>query len=188
MIKYPQIIDFIQQIVNKACVSGCSLIVSLLYIDRLKARLPENARGLPCSKYRIFLAAIIIATKFLNDRPPRNKSWAKFSGHAFSLSDINLMERQFLELLQYNLSFKLSEIVKYFFEISSPQSIFSRSNLNLNGCETSNVFKISVKSGFTQDGSKETMEVIELKSDPLNELLPVVACRIDQLFYHVSQG
>lgn len=67
-----------------------------------------------CTAHRIILACLIVSDKYLNDSPYRNKSWASNSIY-FSLPEVNLMERQLLQLLVIfyflkfrNLKFKLT--------------------------------------------------------------------------------
>jgi hypothetical protein len=41
---------------------------------------------------------LIVSDKYLHDSPYRNKSWASYSIY-FTLTEVNLMERQLLQLL-----------------------------------------------------------------------------------------
>lgn len=50
---------------------------------------------------RMFLAALICASKFLQDRTYSNRAWAKIS--SLPVTEINNNEKAFLELLDYNL-------------------------------------------------------------------------------------
>lgn len=50
---------------------------------------------------RMFLAALICASKFLQDRTYSNRAWAKIS--SLPVQEINANEKAFLELLDYNL-------------------------------------------------------------------------------------
>ncbi|KAI5777511.1 hypothetical protein EDC01DRAFT_678144 [Geopyxis carbonaria] len=62
-----------------------------------------------CTVHRIFLASLILAAKNLNDSSPKNKHWARYSivrgfdGFGFSLTEVNLMEKQLLFLLDWDL-------------------------------------------------------------------------------------
>ncbi|WFD26826.1 PHO85 cyclin-5 [Malassezia nana] len=49
----------------------------------------------------MFLAAIVVASKFLQDRTYSNRTWAKISG--LSPREIEQLERIFLRTIQYNL-------------------------------------------------------------------------------------
>ncbi|KAI1380265.1 hypothetical protein F4677DRAFT_406287 [Hypoxylon crocopeplum] len=68
------------------------------------------AKGLRCTTHRIFLAALILAAKYLNDSSPKNKHWASYShistdsySFGFSRTEVNLMEKQLLFLLDWEL-------------------------------------------------------------------------------------
>jgi G1/S-specific cyclin PLC1 len=39
-----------------------------------------------CTRHRVFLAALIVAAKYLNDSSPKNKYWNKYAG-LFSLAE-----------------------------------------------------------------------------------------------------
>nr|CAG8512379.1 7360_t:CDS:2 [Entrophospora candida]CAG8572073.1 12038_t:CDS:2 [Entrophospora candida] len=50
---------------------------------------------------RMFLASLIVASKYLQDNNYSNNAWSKISG--LSLKEINSIERRFLQLIVYNL-------------------------------------------------------------------------------------
>ncbi|KAJ3199387.1 hypothetical protein HDU82_000461, partial [Entophlyctis luteolus] len=53
--------------------------------------------------HRLFLAALIIAAKAANDKTYKNKSFVVFTDNLFPVSEINLMERQLLHILDFNI-------------------------------------------------------------------------------------
>jgi bacterioferritin-associated ferredoxin len=107
--RIPELPVFIARVTRLSKVSANVVAVACIYLDRLKAHLPEHARGLPCTRHRVLLAALIVAFKYLNDVGMRNRHWARISG-VFDVSEVNLMERQFLHLIDYSLGFTAGEL------------------------------------------------------------------------------
>ncbi|KAI8721960.1 hypothetical protein NCS52_00338800 [Fusarium sp. LHS14.1] len=106
----PTLEEFITQLVVSSNVQVPTLMSTLVYLGRLKSKLQPMARGLRCTAHRIFLAALILAAKYLNDSSPKNKHWANYShittdcyNFGFSRTEVNLMEKQLLFLLEWDL-------------------------------------------------------------------------------------
>jgi len=106
----PTLEEFITQLVVSSNVLVPTLMSTLVYLTKLKSRLQPMAKGLRCTTHRIFLAALILAAKYLNDSSPKNKHWANYShiqndeySFGFSRTEVNLMEKQLLFLLDWEL-------------------------------------------------------------------------------------
>ena len=122
----PPLEAFIQSLVDRSRVQVPTLMSSLVYLSRLQQRLPPVAKGMRCTVHRIFLAALILAAKNLNDSSPKNKHWARYSsvkgfeGFGFSITEVNLMEKQLLFLLDWDLRITNEDLFTHFEPFLAP--------------------------------------------------------------------
>ncbi|KAI8896609.1 hypothetical protein BC833DRAFT_596905 [Globomyces pollinis-pini] len=93
---------FLTNIMNRTRINTLTLITAFYYLDRLKQRHP-NCKGSPGAGHRLFLAAILIASKYLYDDTFDNCAWATVSSGLFELQQVNHMEREMLGFLDYTL-------------------------------------------------------------------------------------
>ncbi|KAI8850241.1 hypothetical protein BC829DRAFT_389553, partial [Chytridium lagenaria] len=66
----------------------------------LRQLLPINAPNYACGR-RMFLAALMVASKYLQDKNYSNQAWSKIAG--LPLEEVNRNERKFLESIGYDL-------------------------------------------------------------------------------------
>lgn len=107
----PSLMTFLTRLVRYTNVYTGTLLATLVYLNRLKSRLPKDAHGMPCTRHRILLSCLILSSKFHNDSSPKNKHWARYTDGLFSTKDINLMERQLIYLLNWDLRVSNAEMI-----------------------------------------------------------------------------
>jgi hypothetical protein len=77
-----------------------------------------------CTRHRIFLATLIVAAKYLNDQSPKNKHWSAHST-IFSIGEVNLMEKQLLSLLDFDLRITEADLASSLQGFLQPQATTS---------------------------------------------------------------
>lgn len=123
----PSLEEFITQLVVSSNVQVPTLMSTLVYLNRLKSQLQPMAKGLRCTTHRIFLASLILSAKYLNDSSPKNKHWATYSviqneayNFGFSRTEVNLMEKQLLSLLNWELRITEDDLFREFAPFLAP--------------------------------------------------------------------
>jgi len=97
------------------------LLVTLVYINRSGCHLLIQSEKWACE--RVFLGALILAAKYLNDASLKNVHWATCTG-IFGKRDIGRVEREFLDVLDWNLSISEADILDHH---DSIMSLYGRS-------------------------------------------------------------
>ncbi|QIX00541.1 hypothetical protein AMS68_006058 [Peltaster fructicola] len=98
--------NYIEETLRRSRTSYSTLQVALYYLILIKPYIPrrddpsESSRVLVCGR-RMFLAALILASKYLQDRNYSAKAWSKMSG--LKIAEINANERVFLQKINWKL-------------------------------------------------------------------------------------
>jgi len=70
----PALPTFVEQVARRSNVRAGTFLASTVYLDRLEKRLPKEASGMYCTLHRVFLAALIVTSKYINDASPKKPS------------------------------------------------------------------------------------------------------------------
>ncbi|KAJ3855740.1 hypothetical protein EV368DRAFT_25498, partial [Lentinula lateritia] len=104
--------SFVERVLHKVRVKMSEVLATLAYIDRARSFLQISSD----TKYpfeRVFLGALIVATKFLNDSCIPNMHWAQCS-RLFGKHDIGRIEREFLEVLDWDLTLTEEDLLAHY--------------------------------------------------------------------------
>jgi len=108
------IFQTIKSIYSIAEFSAECLVISLLYIERVRSLTGLHLRMRNWQP--ILLAAMIVAQKVWDDKSLLNVDFSMICS-AYTVKDINNLEKQFLEMIQYNVSISASLYASYYFEL-----------------------------------------------------------------------
>ncbi|KAI9010368.1 hypothetical protein CLU79DRAFT_773436 [Phycomyces nitens] len=106
---------FIREMLSRSKATYSTLQICLFYLFRVKkvvheklkrrftppVKRADRSEDLMCCGRRMFLAALMLASKYLHDKNYKNHAWTKISG--LSVSEINAAEMAFLKLIDYKL-------------------------------------------------------------------------------------
>jgi hypothetical protein len=108
--------DFLQRIFTTSDLSAECGVMAMCYVDRLLTL--SGMYLLPCNWRRLVLGAIILASKIWEEMAVWNVDYQK----VFPLvqtSDLALLEKEYLTVLQFTVTLKASVYAKYYYELRS---------------------------------------------------------------------
>ncbi|KAF5333745.1 hypothetical protein D9757_000023 [Collybiopsis confluens] len=101
---------FVTNVLLRAEVTTPVVLATLAYIDRAKPHLQIALEDWALE--RVFLGALIIASKYLNDSTLKNVHWALCTG-VFGKRDVGRIEREFLDVLDWELSISEADVLSH---------------------------------------------------------------------------
>ncbi|KAF6742976.1 hypothetical protein DFP72DRAFT_994123 [Ephemerocybe angulata] len=91
---------FIARVLHRVNFHSSVVVAAMILLCRLKAQYPAVQGS---SGHRLFLTALVIADKILNDDSYENESWVTLSIRMFPLAEINQMEQEMCSFLEWDL-------------------------------------------------------------------------------------
>ncbi|KAI8096157.1 cyclin-like protein [Halteromyces radiatus] len=109
----PDLLPFIQLITEKCNVQPVHLIMALMYVQRFRNSLPSGYKAEPEAAHRIFVASLLVASKYSEDHCLSTKQVVRATGDVWSIKEITRMELALLRFLQWNLFIHPEEMVEF---------------------------------------------------------------------------
>ncbi|TFK72734.1 hypothetical protein BDN72DRAFT_815631 [Pluteus cervinus] len=114
---------FVTNVITRAEVTTPTLLAALAYIDRAKPYLHISIEE--WARERVFLGALIVAAKYLNDSTLKNVHWALCTG-VFGKRDVGRIEREFLDVLNFELAIAESDLLAHYHGIMTVAEHFEQ--------------------------------------------------------------
>ncbi|KAG1123042.1 hypothetical protein G6F42_010910 [Rhizopus arrhizus] len=133
---------FIQEVLKRSRTTYSTLQTALFYLFRARPaiiqHLQQQQQQRSCDKKsswqhsayiscgrRMFLASLVVASKFVQDKTYRNSAWAKIAG--LPVTEINTAERYFLSIMDHRLYIDQStfdaDLIRFFLTIGSNREL-----------------------------------------------------------------
>jgi hypothetical protein len=98
----------VSTVITRAGVTTRTLLVTLIYMNRVRPYISIDLEDWALE--RVFLGALITASKYIDDRNLKNVHWASCTG-IFGRRDIGRIETEFLQVLDWELRLRENDIL-----------------------------------------------------------------------------
>ncbi|KAF4801874.1 hypothetical protein TURU_030547 [Turdus rufiventris] len=155
-----QIYRFVRTLFSAAQLTAECAIVTLVYLERLLTYAEIDI--CPANWKRIVLGAILLASKVWDDQAVWNVDYCQILKD-ITVEDMNELERQFLELLQFNINVPSSVYAKYYFDL---RSLAEANNLSfpLEPLSRDRAYKLEAISRLCEDKYKDFRKAAKKRS------------------------
>ncbi|KAM4543881.1 cyclin-Y isoform 4-T4 [Fundulus diaphanus] len=167
-----QIYRFVRTLFSAAQLTAECAIVTLVYLERLLTYAEIDIS--PANWKRIVLGAILLASKVWDDQAVWNVDYCQILKD-ITVEDMNELERQFLELLQFNINVPSSVYAKYYFDL---RSMAEANNLSfpLEPLSRDKAQKLEAVSRLCDDKYKDLRKLAKKRSVSADNLMVVRWC------------
>uniref|UniRef100_A0A1A8FVZ4 Cyclin Y n=1 Tax=Nothobranchius korthausae TaxID=1143690 RepID=A0A1A8FVZ4_9TELE len=167
-----QIYRFVRTLFSAAQLTAECAIVTLVYLERLLTYAEIDI--CPANWKRVVLGAILLASKVWDDQAVWNVDYCQILKD-ITVEDMNELERQFLELLQFNINVPSSVYAKYYFDL---RSLAEANNLSfpLEPLTRDRAQKLEAISRLCDDKYKDVKKLAKKRSVSADNLAVVRWC------------
>ncbi|KAI5900635.1 uncharacterized protein SCHCODRAFT_02662127 [Schizophyllum commune H4-8] len=114
--QYQSFTSFVNTVITRAEVTMPTILATLVYIDRARPHISIALEE--WAHERVFLGALMVASKYLNDSTLKNVHWSICTG-VFGKRDVGRVEREYLDVLDFQLGISDQDLMAHYEGLSA---------------------------------------------------------------------